>query len=105
MDFAKRIDALRNERRWSYYRLSVKSGIPLPTILSFAENKDITLSRIEKLCKAFGITLMEFFKDENIKMSALSPEQKQFLVDWSALMPEDQKAIYQLMNTIISEQK
>lgn len=105
MDFAKRIEELRNERRWTFYRLSIKSGIPLPTILAFAENKDITLSSIEKLCTAFGITLMEFFKDENIKMSALSPDQKQFLVDWSALMPEDQKAICQLMNTIIAEQK
>ena len=49
MDFAKRIEALRNERRWTFYRLSVKSGTPLPTILAFAENKDITLSSIEKL--------------------------------------------------------
>ena len=105
MDFAKRIDELRNERKWTQYRLSMKSGIPLPTIQAFSENHDITLSSIERLCNAFEISLPEFFMDESIEIMAVTPEQKQLYQQWSALMPVDQAAINQLMKTIIESQK
>lgn len=104
MDFAKRIDELRNERKWTIYRLYVESGISQQTIKSIPENKDIQLSTIEKLCEAFDISVSDFFKDENRDTMDVTVEQKQLLTDWSAMTTDTQESFRNLMKTIIETQ-
>ena len=55
-------------RGWTDYTLSKYSGIPHSTISSwFSKKQQPTLATIEKLCDAFGITLSEFFRQQEEK--------------------------------------
>ncbi len=94
MDVLKKINKLRIERNWSVYRLSVESGIPQSTITNMFNRETLpSITTLEMLCQAFGISLSEFFYDENeekqsVKNDALyamieglSDGEKQILID------------------------
>ncbi len=67
MDVLSKIDKLRIERNWTYYKLSEESGITQSTIANmFARKSTPSISTLECFCKAFNISLAEFFCDEDI---------------------------------------
>ena len=57
-------------------KLSQLSGIPFPTIKSLMQRrtKDITFKSIIMLCDGLGISLSEFFDDENFNPTNLNLE-------------------------------
>ncbi|MBO5362919.1 MAG: helix-turn-helix transcriptional regulator, partial [Clostridia bacterium] len=66
MDVLKRINQLRLERNWSIYRLSVESNIPQSTLTNMFNRETLpSITTLECLCSAFGITLAEFFNDHD----------------------------------------
>lgn len=66
MDVLSRIDELRIKRNWTYYKLSEESGITQSTIANmFARKSTPSISTLECFCKAFNISLAEFFCDES----------------------------------------
>lgn len=61
MDAQKRIKQLMEDRGWTDYRLK-ESGLFHSTVTNmFNRNNAPTLSTLEAVCKAFGITLAQFF--------------------------------------------
>ena len=85
-----RIKELCNERGYSYYELAKRSEIPYSTLntMMLKENQP-SLSTIRKLCKGFGITLLQFFNTEDVPV-ALSKTQKECLALFDVLTPEEQ---------------
>ena len=87
MDIKKRLISLRERCGLTQNGLAERAGVS-QTHLRRVElgQADITVGHLELLCDAMGITLQEFFKDENdkdevaIAMSKLSPKQKSLLV-------------------------
>ena len=62
MNVLKRIDDLRIQRNWTIYRLADEAGITQSTIANMFSRKTLpSLSTLQQLCNAFGISLAEFF--------------------------------------------
>lgn len=99
MTVLERILQLRLERGWSEYKLSEESGIAQTTISSWFR-KDIypSIPSLEKICKAYNITLAQFFNFDNEPVP-LSDDQQVLLENWNRLTDRQKKAILELMKT------
>ena len=63
-DILAEIVRYREERGWSEYQLAEKSGLPQSTISSWYRKKMMpSLSSLEKICSAFGITMSQLFAE------------------------------------------
>ena len=98
MDTKSRIKELMDERGWTIYELSKRSGLAQTTISNmWKRNTEPTIPSLRQLCDAFGITLSQFFAEGD--MVELTPEQKVFFMRWAALSAEQKDM---LMNLVIS---
>lgn len=80
MDVLARITKLKDDRKWTNYELAVKSGLAPTTVASwFKRNLIPTLPSLINICEAFGISISEFFMDENSTMINISAQQKRLL--------------------------
>ncbi|MDR1704031.1 MAG: helix-turn-helix transcriptional regulator [Clostridiales bacterium] len=92
MDVLRRIAWLRDERGWSNYKLAKAAGISQTTIgHMFTRNTQPSIATLESICDGFGITLSQFFSDDN-GMVSLSGEQRELLDRWGTI-PKEQKVI------------
>ena len=58
MDIVKKIDKIRVQRGWTFYKLSQESGLTQQTFTKWMEGKTIpTIPALKAVCDAFGITL------------------------------------------------
>lgn len=84
----ERIRKLLDDRNWSMYKLSKLSGVSQSTLSNmFSRNNDPSISTLEDICKAFGITLSQFFANEG-EVVVLTKEQSEMLEKWSTLSDE-----------------
>lgn len=98
-----RIRKLCSERSWSVYRLAKESGITYSTLSTMLNQENVpTLPTLAKLCEGFGITLAQFFDDEDDKM-VLSPEQKHHLERWNMLSPEEQHDMERYIDYLLTQ--
>lgn len=67
MNILKKINKMRLDRGWSIYRLSVESGVSQSTLTNMFNRETLpSITTLEYICTAFGISLSEFFaEDEN----------------------------------------
>lgn len=100
MDVPMRIMQLTKERGWSEYRLVKESKLAASTISNiFHRNTIPSISTLEAICDAFGITLSQFFSDGH--MVSLTAEQAVLLKYWGAISPEQRNLIQNLLQTMI----
>ena len=100
MDTHARLRQLMAERGWTEYRLAKESGLSQSTISNlFARNNYPSIPTLEIICRAFGITLSEFFAEGEFVF--LSPDQMELLKYWSALSGEQKN----LMIKVIQQMK
>lgn len=100
MDAQKRIKQLMDDRGWTDYRLAKESGLSHSTVTNmFNRNNAPTLPTLEAVCKAFGITLAQFFS-EGDSPNALTEEQQKLFSRWSTLTDEQKRLLLELMNTM-----
>ncbi len=84
MDILDKITRLRIERDWSMYRLSKEAGISQATLTNlYKRGNDPTIPTLESVCKAFGLSLSQFFSEENT--ADLTEEQQELLSLWLKL--------------------
>ena len=97
MDVIKRINDLMSERGWSAYKLAQASGLSPSTIANiYRRNTVPSLTTLEILCKAFGISLSQFFA-ENDSFVPLTAEQKALFDKWVNLTPSQKRLIENLI--------
>jgi len=97
MDVKERIKLLMEEKDWSEYRLAKEAELPQSTISHlFKRNNAPTYPTIEAICRAFGITLAQFFADEGESI-VLSPEQREVLLLWGSLSDEQKQSVKSVM--------
>lgn len=100
MEAQDRIRQLMDDRGWSEYRLSKESGLAQSTIANiFRRNNSPTLPTLEAVCKAFGITLTQFFSKDSALIE-LTENQIELLLKWSVLSDEQKKLFLALMDTM-----
>lgn len=98
MNIIEKIRKLQWERGWNDYRLSQESGISQSSLATlFARNTPPKIDMLQRICAAFGITLAQFFlEDEQIDM--LSENEKKMLSAFRKLPPEKQRALTKLLD-------
>lgn len=97
MDVIKRIDSLMKEHNWSDYKLSVESGLSSSTIANIHRRNTVpSVSTLEAICSAFGITLAQFFTEDNFTVQ-LNKEQMDLFNRWISLTDTQKELIYKLM--------
>lgn len=97
MDVIKRIDEMMKERNWTDYKLSVESGLSTSTIANIHRRNTIpSITTLEAICSAFGITLSQFFSEE-YSYVPLNKEQQELFNKWVMLTDAQKKLLYALM--------
>lgn len=97
MDVIKRIDTLMKERNWSDYKLSTKSGLSSSTIANIHRRNTVpSISTLEAICSAFGISLAQFFMDDSYTVQ-LNKEQKELFDHWISLTNSQKELIFKLI--------
>ena len=99
MDAKQRIRELMAQRQWSEYRLAIASGLSQSTIANiFSRNTTPSITTLESICSAFGITLAQFFSDgEKVE---LTPEQREMFSAWSSLSTHQKEALSHLIQVM-----
>lgn len=97
MDCLVRIKELLDERGWSMYQLARKANIQQSTLSNlFIRNNAPTISTLEKICDAFGITIVEFFGGDD---KFRSDEERELLFHWNKLPKEAKEALLSLLKS------
>lgn len=95
MDVLERLRKLLQERGWSEYRLAQVSGLNESTISNiYRRNTLPTIPTLEAICKAFGITLSQFFAESD--MVEITPDVKELLDAWVSLTSEQKRIVLQV---------
>ena len=101
MDAQRRIKQLMEERSWTDYRLAKESNLSHSTVTNmFNRNNAPTLPTLEAVCKAFGITLAQFFTEGN--SPELTEEQRLLFAKWSTLKDDQKQSLLALIDTMRS---
>ena len=97
MSIIERIEKLRKERKWTVYELSMEAGITQSTLASMLQrNTPPRIETLQAICEAFGITLAQFFlEDEEIEI--VSAKEKELLAAYRKLPENKQKALLHLI--------
>ena len=104
MDTKQRIAEWAQERNWSNYELAKRSGVQLSTIQNmYHRNYEPTIPTLQALCKAFGISLSQFFADG--ELADVTEEQREILSLWNRLSDEQKSIVRALMGNMITEKK
>lgn len=99
MDVLGRIKQLMEQRDWSIYRLCKESGLAQSTLSHiFRKDSEPTISTLETICRAFGITLGEFFSDG--ECVPLTGEQRSLLDKWALLTPEQKELVLNMIGNM-----
>ena len=98
MDVLERLRVLLDERGWTEYRLAKECGLSESTIANiFRRNSVPSITTLESICNGFGITLSQFFADDN--MVELTPQAKELCDNWVTLTPEQKNAVLTMVRT------
>lgn len=96
MDVNARIKQLMENRGWTEYKLAQVSEVAPTTIANIFHRGTVpSIITLEALCKAFGITLSQFFAEDD--MVSLSEDQKDILVEWSYLDDKQKTNLIELL--------
>ena len=98
MDTKNRIKQLMNQRQWTLYELARRSGLAQTTLANmWRRNNEPSIPSLRLICNAFGITLTQFFSEEDGSPVELNDEQRELLQHWSVLSSTQKILITQLM--------
>ena len=93
---ADRVLELCKARSWSLYRLAHEADMPYSSLST-------VLYKIEKICSGFGITLSQFFSEEN-ELAKLTVDERECLSHWAQIGPEDKKLTLAYMQALADRQ-
>lgn len=99
IDILDKIEKMRTERGWSVYRLAELSGVTSKCIYNWyhRDSSVPTITALQKICNAFGITLSQFFAEDNLV--EVNAELKQLFSDWSSLTDSQKVAVKTMIDT------
>lgn len=101
MDVIAHIETLTKECNWSQYRLAKEANLPQTTIANIFNRGSIpSITTLEILCKAFNLTLSEFFLEDTDYETILTSDQKRLLAYWNRLTLKQQQIITELLKNM-----
>ena len=95
-----KVDKLRLKKGWTIYELAKKAGISPQTLYNWRNKlSSPSLSLLDAVCYAFGISVIDFLLDED-ELLTLTQEQKELMNLWNTLSSEQKKSIISLMKSM-----
>jgi len=97
MDINKKIENMRFQRGWSMYELAQEAGITQSTLTSMIKRGNPPkIETLECICEAFGITLAQFFMEDE-QLEILSKNEKELISLFRKFSEVKQKALIDLL--------
>ncbi len=98
MDVRERLIQLQQQRGWTDYRIAKEAGLSSNTVSNIYRRYNVpSIPTLEALCKAFGITMAQFFAEDDLV--ELTPEVRELVEKWSALTDDQKSAIWQILKS------
>lgn len=102
MDYGKKLKHIRESKKISIYRLSQDTDISQGHISDLENGKNQpTIDTLKRLLVPLGITLSEFF-NENNEVSVLSETEKEIIANFRTL-PDNKAEIYLQLGKILNQ--
>lgn len=103
MNVLEKVKKLQEDRGWSTYKLAYESGLTQSTLSNmFARGTCPTVDTLEKICEAFGISLSEFFEEDDRK-TYVSKEELELLRKYRALTDKEKDAVKSMINALFQK--
>jgi transcriptional regulator with XRE-family HTH domain len=100
----EKVDRMKTERGWSVYKLAQESGINPQTIHNWFERGAVpTLRYLYDVCRAFGITLSEFFAEN--KIVEVSPVLADLYDLWCCLTPDEKTSVEAILKNYAANKR
>lgn len=97
MDIIDKIEKLKKQRGWSDYKLSLESGIAQSTLATMKQRKTpLKVDALQSVCEAFGITLAQFFLEDE-QTEILSEQERKLVENFRKLPSKKQTALMSLL--------
>ena len=93
MEVLDKIERLRKEKGWSINYLAMESGLTQSTLNNlYSRQTEPKISTLRAICSAFGISLSEFFKEEE--------KEDELIRRVKCLSSENKKALLQIVKNL-----
>lgn len=93
MEILEKIELLRKEKGWSINYLAMESGLTQSTLNNlYSRNTEPKISTLRAICGAFGLTLSEFFREDD--------NEDELIRRVKYLSQDNKKALLQLLKNI-----
>ena len=103
MNVLEKVKKLQEERGWSTYKLAYEAGLTQSTLSNmFARGTCPTVDTLEKICDAFGISLAEFFEEDDRK-AHVSKEELELLRKYRALTDKEKDAVKSMIDALFKK--
>ena len=103
MNVLEKVKKLQEERGWSTYKLAYEAGLTQSTLSNmFARGTCPTVDTLEKICEAFGISLSDFFEEDDRK-TYVSKEELELLNKYRALTDKEKDAVKSMINALFQK--
>lgn len=100
MNVLEKIAKMQKERAMSTYELAKQAGITQSTLSNmFSRGTCPTIETLELICEAFGITLSQFFA-ENEGPSYLTNSEKELISKYRTLTDKEKNAVNALIKNL-----
>jgi len=100
VDILLKIKKLQKERGLNNAQLAKKAGLTPSTIQGlYRRNNQPTIPTLTAICKAFGITIAQFFSDSDVPPD-LTPEQISLLEHWNHITDDQKEALIALIKSM-----
>ena len=97
MNINKKIEKLRFQRGWSMYELAQEMGITQSTLTSIMRRGNPPkIDTLQRICEAFGITLAQFFMEDE-QFELVNSKEKNLLMAFRCLSIQKQEALLKLL--------
>lgn len=98
MNIINKIRKLQYERGWTDYKLAQAADISQSSLATlYARQTPPKLEMLQRICEAFGITLSQFFLDDE-QIDILTEREKKMISSFRKLNPEKQQALIELFS-------
>ena len=98
MDVKERLIQLQKQRGWTDYKIAKEAGLSSNTVSNIYRRNNVpSIPTLEALCKAFGITMAQFFAEDTLV--ELTPEMMDLVERWAALTDDQKAAVWQVIKT------
>lgn len=104
MNILDKIDKLRIERNWTFYKLAEQSSLPVSTITNmFARKSDPSIATLTAICQGLGITLSQFFAESELDINA--EQEKEIIETFRKLDPDSKLTAINMLKLLQKPEK